>query len=133
MRSFLRPANPNVPLKTHMARALLKNGIAVGAFLISYFFTQLLMPTAIFGMDTAPQEAAPPHAPSRIEVDEAIAAKLMKKHDCWRDGGGQGLPGHVLIQTPKGPQVKGAKITGQAMEQIFNQKDFGLEVLAFCK
>lgn len=44
------------------------------------------------------------------------------------------IPGHVVYaKGDTGAIVGGEKVVGQALDQIFNDRDFGLTIYAFCR
>lgn len=64
------------------------------------------------------------------------AAQLVKVHDCWTgEGPVSVVPGHVVVtrEDAAGPVYGGVWLTGQALEQVFDGVDHGLEVHAFCR
>ena len=61
---------------------------------------------------------------------------LMEKHDCWTEAGPEGvIPGHVVVlkDDAVAPTYGGARLTGMALEQLFDGKDHGLVVYGFCR
>lgn len=81
---------------------------------------------------TAPTTSAPEATPPVINADH-----LIQKHDCWTgeapaDMRGK-VPGHVIISEAGTPRRGGAKAVDQALGQIFEGEDHGLEVYAFCR
>lgn len=72
-----------------------------------------------------------PDAPSYVE-------RLIASNDCWtgEDSDPGVLPGHVVATSPEHPvaaRIYGSRVVGLALEQIFDGKDHGLTVHAFCR
>ena len=72
--------------------------------------------------------SAPPPAASPVE-------DLIAAHGCWVEASGaeEAVPGHVVATLADQRLVYGgARLTGQALEQVFDGVEHGLTVHAFC-
>lgn len=72
--------------------------------------------------------------PSNVPTAENIrVTNLIKQHGCWTGQAPVGaIPGHVIYNN----KMHGAKMTSQILDQMFNHKDYGLDlnkVVAFCR
>lgn len=95
-----------------------RNVIVVGAILMAGLY---------FGNDV---ERIEPSTPS-----ERQATVVTIPDDCWIGDAPKDvtMPGHVYA-TKNGRTAKyGPRVTGQALEQLFDGQDHGLNVHAFCR
>jgi len=93
-------------------------------FAIAFFGVQHLMPNTL-------EYAPPATTPAQVEPVNPLIA-VAEEHRCWT--GDQrplvdGFPGHVLLADGS---VGGPRLVGKALEQIFDGKDHGLTIYAFC-
>lgn len=61
---------------------------------------------------------------------------LIAERDCWVGEGPAGVvPGHVVVTKPGrvAPTYGGARLTGMALQQVFEGVDHGLRVHGFCQ
>jgi hypothetical protein len=111
-------------------RATVFSVVLPGVLLGSYAVGSALVP--------AQMEFAGP-SQSKVEQPGATVTDLVVEHGCWTgeapvDMQGQ-LPGHVVV-TKRGaeaPVYGGSRLTGMALEQIFDGEPYGLTVHAFCR
>lgn len=65
------------------------------------------------------------------------AASVIETYGCWTGEAPADMqnviPGHVLLSTPTGPVLGGQKKVEKAFEQIFDNIDHDLKVIAFCR
>lgn len=68
---------------------------------------------------------------------EGSPIDLVEKNKCWTGEAPAGVtvPGHVVarLEGESLSKVYGAKVVGQALEQIFEGKDHGITVHGFCR
>lgn len=62
------------------------------------------------------------------------AERLIEAHDCWTQEGPEGvIPGHVVATRHGHTVYGGTRLTGMALEQLFDGVDHGLVVHGFCR
>lgn len=77
---------------------------------------------------------SPEHRDTPAAQITTDAARLIAKHDCWTQNGPRGvIPGHVVATREGRTIYGGARLTGMALEQIFDGTNHGLTVHGFCR
>jgi hypothetical protein len=110
-------------LKRRLLDATIRSAVAVACF------------GAAFSM--APSASVTTSIPDR-EDSPSYAESLADAHGCWTGEApaNVGVPGHVIATHPAHPSAPayyGSHVVGLALEQIFDGKDHGLTVYAFCR
>lgn len=108
-------------IATAIVRAVLVTaGLAAG-----YATTSHLSPIGI---------ASPGHIDTPAADVTSKAERLVDRHDCWTKAGPTGvIPGHVVATRDGHTVYGGPRLTGRALDQIFNDADHGLTVHGFCR
>lgn len=117
-------------------QALLKgtiNGVIGTAFAGSALFIVANVPPLL----VAPEDGG--HSQVERPLAKGSPGALVAKYNCWtgdapKDMEGK-MPGHVVVfkYEATAPVYAGSKMVGLALDQIFNHKDHGLEVVGFCR
>lgn len=74
----------------------------------------------------------PPPPPARVGSPEWV----MEEYDCWDSGetAPVKIPGHAVVMIDGGdPRLVGPRLTGRALEHVFEGKHPNLQVIAFCR
>lgn len=127
----------HVRMRKVIMKSLLKACVLTWALAMGYVVMSHTTPTG--SVDSGPDAimAIRPHA------EGSPAAVLARMGDrCWQgaapaDMEGK-MPGHVIVRFKEdGPGgkvvVRGERIVGKALDQIFNHNDWHLDVIAFCR
>lgn len=105
--------------------AILRAVLITAGLVAGYAVTAHLMPIDA----VSPERRDAPAA--EVTTD---AERIIDAHDCWTRNGPQGvIPGHVVVTRNGHTIYGGARLTGMALEQIFDGTDHGLTVHGFCR
>ena len=94
----------------------------------------LALSAVLFGND--PTDTDPEYHPGSRPTAVEVGPAMVQGHDCWVHEAppGVSIPGHVVVTTPEGRTVYGGpRLTGLALEQVFDHIDHGLTVWGFCR
>lgn len=117
-------------LKRMLGKAVLTSVTSVGALGLGF--------VAMGGSTTSLVFPESPEAPQVRQAESRVQA-LVERHDCWvgkapADMEGQ-IPGHAVVTYTgdPGPVYEGGLTVDLALRQVFEGKEQGLEVHAFCR
>lgn len=113
-----------------LTRLVVMSVVAFALGVVSYNVTPHLIAAPV---------APPPVTATAPERPAGGAAALVAAHDCWTGAAPADmegvLPGHVVVTVAggAGPEYRGERMVGLALDQIFHGAPHGLVVHAFCR
>lgn len=91
----------------------------------------VLLATAVGLIVALSLQPGPPAAEQ--PTSKPYVEQLGERLDCWgNDGGQHPFPTRVIYRRGGDWQIGGRRVVDQALDQIFNGTDHGLEVYKFC-
>ena len=118
-------------MKTHLKKVLRRNLIAFAAFAVTFLIVRAVAPTMMTFEQHEPAAPTKQDEPTKVE-------RLFQAGTCWSGEAPADVdfPGRVVVTLKAGdePVIRGERMVGLALEQIFEDADHGIyRVHGFCR